>query len=144
MILLYTMLLTLLGSVKLMVSLRAKALERKFVRLAASVTQLLRETEFKPGNGKADPCATAKRTLALGQLVEKRDHVEAKYFTWQRWTDRLTKWVGALSDWKGKKLPYTMGAIDIWMMFGLVDYFGVGEFLSVRSVIEMAMTYFVN
>lgn len=145
MILLYTTLLTLLGLVKLLVSMRTRALERKFVGLAAAVGQLLRESELKPGNtNKTDPCASAKRVLALGQLVDKRDRVEAKYFAWQRWTDRLSGLMSKLSDWKGKKLPYTLGAIDVWMLFGLVDYLGVGDFLSTRAVIESVVAYWAN
>jgi hypothetical protein len=145
MILLYTTLLTLLGLVKFLVSMRTRALERKFVRFAAAVAQLLREQEIRPGNSnKIDPATSAKRTLMLGQLVEKRDRVEAKYFAWQRWTDRLTRWMANATDWKGKKLPYTLGAIDVWMLFGLVDYFGVGDFLSTRSVVETVVAYWSN
>jgi len=144
-ILIYTTMLTLLGLVKWLVSKRTRALERKFVALAADVGKLLQEGDMKPGNSnKADPCAVAKRVLALGYLVNKRDRVEAKYFAWQRWTDRLAGWMNNLSDWKGKKLPYTLGAIDVWMLLGLVDYFGVGEFLSTRAVIDTIVAYWSN
>ncbi len=140
MILLYTMLLFLLSALKQMVSLRARALERKYVKVALAVDTLLRQPEFKPGNGnKADPCASAKRTLLLGQLVDQRDRVEAKHFAWQRWTDRLTGWVETAGDWKGKKLPYTMGAVDVWMVLCLIDYFGVGQYVSTWNVIQLVM-----
>ena len=136
MILLYTLLVFLLGVVKLLVTLRARALERKFMRVAAAVNQMLREPDYKPGNGgKADPCLSAKRTVLLGELVRQRDRVEAKYFAWQRWADRFAGWVRAVRDWKGKKLPYTLGAVDVWMMLCLVDYLGLGEYLSTSAVI---------
>jgi hypothetical protein len=145
MILLYTTMLTLLGLVKWLVSKRTRALERKFVGLAAEVGKLLKEGDIKPGNSnKVDPCAVAKRVLALGYLVDKRDRVEAKYFAWQRCTDRVTGWMHNLSDWKGRKLPYTLGAIDVWMVFGLIDYTGVGDYLSTRAVIDMVVAYWAN
>lgn len=137
MILLYTMFLFLLGMLKGMVGWRARGLERKFVRLAADVDKLLKEGDVKPGNkSMADPCLVAKRMLALGALVEKRDRVEAKYFVWQRWTDRLTKWVNGLREWKGKKLPYTLGAVDVWMLMCLVDYLGLGEYFSTMALVH--------
>jgi hypothetical protein len=137
MILLYTLLLFLLGLVKLLVGWRARALERKFMSVAAAVDKMLREADFKPGNSnKADPCAMAKRTVALGELVQKRDRVEANYFAWQRWADRLKNWMHAIHDWKGKKLPYTLGAVDVWMLLCLIDYLGVGEYFSTTAVIQ--------
>ncbi len=137
MILLYTLLLFLLGLLKLLVGWRGRFLERKFMRVAAAVDKMLREPDFKPGNSnKPDPCAVARRTVALGELVRKRDRVEANYFAWQRWTDRLKRWIHAARDWKGKKLPYTLGAVDVWMLLCLIDYIGVGQYLSTAAVIQ--------
>src|ERR1043166_9275215 len=88
MILLYTMMLFILGMFKFTLSLRAKALERKYMKLAGAVDTLLRQAETKPGNSnKVDPCTAAKRTLHLGQLVEQRDRVEAKHVAWQIWAE---------------------------------------------------------
>jgi hypothetical protein len=143
MILLYTMILFLLGAIKQMVALRARALERKFVKLALAVDNLLRQPEYKPGNSnKFDPCANAKKTLLLGQLVAERDRIEAKHFAWQRWTDRLTGWVNTAGDWKGKKLPYSMGAVDVWMILCLIDYFGVGQYVSTWNVLQIVMAWY--
>lgn len=143
MILLYTMLLFVLGAIKHMVSLRARALERKYVRVAGEVAELLRQVELKPGNSnKLDPCATAKRTLHLGQLVEERDRVEAKHFAWQRWADRVTAWVTTLREWQGKKLPYTMGAVDVYMVLWLIDHFAVGEYLSTWRIAQIVIALF--
>ena len=94
MILLYTMLLFLLNTIKQLVGMRARALERKFMGVAAAVKDLAAQGDLKPGNSnKFDACANAKRMLILGQQVQERDQVEARYFAWQRWTDRLTGWV---------------------------------------------------
>ena len=143
MILLYTMFLFLLSALKQMVSLRARALERKFVKLALAVDKLLGQPEYKPGNSsKVDACTSAKRTLALGQLVAQRDAVEAKHLVWQGWTDRLTGWVDTAGDWKGKKLPYTMGAVDVWMVLCLIDYFGVGQYVSTWNVIQILVAWY--
>jgi hypothetical protein len=138
MILLYTMMLFVLGMFKFTLSLRAKALERKYVKLAVAVDTLLRQAEYKPGNSnKVDPCAAAKRTLHLGQLVEQRDRVEAKHVTWQVWADRFTRWFVAVREWQGKKLPYTLGAVDVWMLMNAIDYFGVGQVLNTTNAIDM-------
>lgn len=145
MILLYTMLLFLLGAINFLVIWRARVMERKYVRVVAELEAMLREPEYKPGNSnKFDPCITAKRTLILGELVQKRDRVEAKYFGWQRRADRVGAWVKNLLDWKGKKLPYTLGAVDVWLLFGLIDYAGVGEFVSMQAAFNAAMTLWTN
>ena len=141
MILLYTMMLFVLGMFKFTLSLRARALERKYVKLAVAVDTLLRQAEYKPGNSnKVDPCASAKRTLHLGQLVEQRDRVEAKHVAWQLWADRLTRWFTNVREWQGKKLPYTLGAVDVWMLMNAIDYFGVGQVLNTTNAIEMVAT----
>jgi hypothetical protein len=145
MILLYTTTLFLLGTLKVLVSWRARILERKFVRIAADVDQMLREPAFKPGNSnKADACVSAKRMIALGELALARDRVEAKYFAWQRWSDRCAGWVNAVSDWKGKKLPYTLGAVDVWMLLYTVDYLGVGQYLSANALIDALTALWTN
>jgi hypothetical protein len=145
MILFYTTLMFLLGSVRLMFSVRARALERKFTRVSAAVDQLLRAPDHKAGNSnKIDPCASAKRTLMLGQMVHQRDRVEAKYFAWQRAADRVTHWIQAVREWKGKKLPYTLGAVDVWMLLSLVDYFGVGQYVSAGAMLQAVLSLWMD
>ena len=145
MILLYTLVLFVLGLIMWIVSLRARALERKFMRVAAAVDALLRQPEYKPGNSnKADPCVSAKRTLLLGQLVEQRDRVEAKHFAWQRWADRTTACYTAVREWQGKKLPYTLGAMDVWMLMHLIEYLGVGTIVNTTRVVEIAAAVFTK
>jgi hypothetical protein len=143
MILLYTLLLLLLGLIKLFVSLRARALERKYTGVAVTVDRLVRETDFKFGNAnRTDPCSSAKRTFRLGQLVEQRDRLEGKYVAWARWLERLNRWVNAARNWKGKKLPYTLGALDVWLLLYLIDNLGAGRYVSARSAIEFLASLF--
>jgi hypothetical protein len=145
MILIYTLMLFLLGMLKLLVSMRARALERKFMTIAKLVDEHVRQAQVKPGNAnKHDLCVTAKATLVLGHLVDKRDRVEAKHDAWQCWADRLTRWVATLRDWKGKTVPYTLGAVDVWMLMQFIDYMGVGQVLGTLNVIQLAVTWFTE
>ena len=82
--------------------------------------------------------------LMLGELAQARDHVEAKYFAWQRWTDRFAGWIADVRAWKGKKLPYTLGAVDVWMLMCLVDYLGVGEYFSTLALVQAIMAKFTE
>ncbi len=141
MILLYTMLVLVLGLVKVLVGLRARALERKYMAVSTALDEMLREANVKPGSGKSDLCLVAKRTVVLGELVQDRDRVEVKYFSWQRWSDRFANWVRALRDWQGKKLPYTFGAVDVWMVLTLVDYLGVGQYCSMIALIDAVLLW---
>jgi hypothetical protein len=146
MILLYTSLLLLLGIVKFLVGLRARALERKYSRLAEEVGQLVRQPDYKAGNSNnvRDPCQSAKRAYLLGQFVQQRDRAEAKHFAWQHRAERLSRWVRALREWKGAKLPYTLGAVDLWMLLHMIDYVGVGEYLSTGNVVQTVTSLFTQ
>ena len=82
------------------------------------------------------------RQQGLEEAHQVTCHVEAKHLVWQGWTDRLTGWVDTAGDWKGKKLPYTMGAVDVWMVLCLIDYFGVGQYVSTWNVIQIMMAWY--
>jgi hypothetical protein len=141
MIFLYSLLLILCSGIKLVVQRRAAGLGRAYSRLAEAVQKRLRETLAKQGNSsKPDVCQLAKVQYELGALVAQRDRLEAKHFTWQSWAEKLSRWVNTLSTWKGKKLPYTLGAVDLWLALSAVDALGVGEFVSARRVFDLAMT----
>jgi hypothetical protein len=138
MIFLYSVVMFALGAVKFVVQRRAAALGRAYAKAALAVQSRLRETQFKPGNGsKPDACQLAKVQYELGWMVAKRDRVEGKHFTWQLWAETLSRWVNALSNWKGKKLPYTLGAVDVWLALWAIDTLGVGEFVSARRVYDL-------
>ena len=138
MILLYTLVLLLLGVAKLIVGRRAARIARKHARVAVSVDRLSRDNAFRDGNSNCyDLARTAKRYFELGRQVQKKERLEAKHYAWQRWTDRLGGWSARLRNWKGQKLPYTLGALDVWLLF----YFGVGEYVSGRNVIELVQNW---
>jgi hypothetical protein len=138
MIFLYTLLLLLLGVTRFVVMRRAGALERKFTRMALAADKLAREP-FKPGNGnKWEVCQAAKRQYQLGILVQKRDRLEARHHFWDALADKLTRWKTALSNWKGKKLPYTLGVVDVALVLYALDRLGLGEYTSPEALWELA------
>ncbi|MBI3410283.1 MAG: hypothetical protein HY040_18245 [Planctomycetes bacterium] len=142
MIFLYTLLLLLLGAVKWLVSRRAISLERKYSRVAAAVSKLVSNLTWKPGNsGRADLCASAKCTFELGAFVQKRDLLERKCYCWRGWADKLSRAVDAVRSWKGKKLPYTLGALDVWLTLALIDHFGFADIVRPGRLIETVLTW---
>ncbi|MCI0641830.1 MAG: hypothetical protein L0Y72_10615 [Gemmataceae bacterium] len=143
MIFLYTLLLLLLAAARFLIARRAGWLERKYSRLSCRVHLLASAPMWKPGNAnKNDAAAAAKRTYELGLATGKRDKAEVKYFAWRARADKLGAALNALRDWKGKKLPYTLGALDIWLVLYLIDYFGVAEFMSARNLLDSLIALF--
>jgi hypothetical protein len=140
MLFLYALLLLLLGAVKFLVGRRAAALEKKYVKAAGAAEKLLREASHRPGNSSYDPYQGARRQFALGQLVEKRDHLEARHHSWQGLYEKLDRLYWKLQNWKGKKLPYTFGILDVVMLLTLLDFLGAGDFASGRNLVEYLVT----
>jgi len=145
MILLYTIVLIALGAAHWLLARRAAALSRAYSQIADKVFKLSHGSTIKPGNGnKYDPCAVAKQQYELGRLVLQRDRAEAKHYAWQTWADRFGKAVNAVRNWKGQKLPYTLGALDIWLVMYLIDRFGVGEIVQPRQVVDTVTAWFTR
>ena len=138
MIFLYTLLLLLLGSVYLLSKRRTASLEKKYARVAKEADALVRQPSYREGNSGrlSDPYAAAKRQYQLGQLAQKRDRLEARYASWQDFTDRFGKFLGRLRNWKGRKLPYTFGVLDIAGALALVDYLGAGQYINARTLVQ--------
>src|SRR5262245_23944169 len=131
MILLYTLLLLALGVVKWLIARRAASLERKYTRAATLVLKLVSDANVKPGNAsKFDVATNAKHLLEIGVLASRRDRLEAKCIAWRGWADKAAGALSALRTWKGKKLPYTVGAIDVWLVLYAIDRFGLGDAVS--------------
>ena len=138
MIFLYTLLLLLLGVARFLVVRRTKKLERKFTQTALAADKLARDP-LKPGNGnKWELCQAAKRQLQLGFLVQKRDRLESKHHFWEALANRLTRWKNAVQNWKGKKLPYTLGVLDVSLVLYTIDRLGFSEYVSPESLWELA------
>jgi hypothetical protein len=146
MIALYTFLLLTVGAVKVLAAWRAGRFERRYARAALAAEKLLRAPEPKAGNGNraADAAAAAKRQYQLGMLVQRRDALEARHAFWQALADRLGGWVAAVRTWRGRKLPYTAGVLDVWMLLVLLDYLGAGDYLNARQVVREVTQWLQN
>ena len=119
---------------------RAASAARAYSVLADKVLKALHAAPRKAGNGGYDPCAVAKQQFELGRLVTQRDRAEAKHFAWQTWADRFGKAVSAVRNWKGQKLPYTLGVLDVWLVLYLIDRFG--QLVQPQRVIDTVTAWF--
>jgi hypothetical protein len=141
MILLYTFMLIFLGIISFLINRRVASLEKKYTRTAAEADKLvLKQTMLRQGNSgnaKLDAAENAKRQFLLGQLVQKRDRLEDKHASWLAFADKFTGMVTRLRDWKGRKLPYTMGVLDVSGALYLIDYFGVGQYINFQNMMQM-------
>jgi hypothetical protein len=145
MILLYTALLLLVGVVYFLVQRRVAALEKKYSGVAKEADALLRQVNHREGNSnRQDPYQSAKRQFKLAMLAEKRDRVEGSYLSWHQRAERLGKLRQRVSAWKGRKLPYTFGAIDVACAMSLIDYLGAGQYLNARHLMETVMSLFTR
>src|SRR4029077_11145399 len=84
MMILYLLLLLLLVLARVFVAARAKRLESRYARAANTARELLAQPVYKNGNSnRTDATTHAKQQYLLGQVVEKRDRIEARYLAWQ-------------------------------------------------------------
>lgn len=141
MIFLYTLLLLLLGGIRWLVGRRALGLEKRYSKAALAVSKLTSDLTWKSGNGKVDVCAIASRQYQLGAMVQKRDRLERKCLTWRGLTDRLTRADHNLRAWKGKKLPYTLGAVDVWLALAVVDHLGFAELIRPGKLLDIVLVW---
>jgi hypothetical protein len=136
-ILLYSSFVFVLGVAKFLIGRRVKALEKKFGRVAKEADALVKQPSFREGNSnRIDPYVVAKRQYLLGLLAQKRDRVEAKYAAWQIFSEKFGRFVGRVQGWKGRKLPYTLGAVDVAFVLGVIDYLGFSEVVGVRALVS--------
>ncbi len=141
MILLYTALLFTLGLVNYLVARRVKSLEKKFSRVSLATTKLANLPVYRQGNsGRAEACLVAKHQYELGRLVNQRDRVETKYYRWQRFAERFTRLVKSARQWKGRKLPYTFGVVDVSMVLYGIDRLGLGQ-VDLSQLIALLQAY---
>ena len=141
MILIYTLMLIFLGILGWLINRRVAALEKKYTRTANDAEKLvLKQTMLRQGNSgnvKIDAAENAKRQFLLGQLVQKRDRLEDKHASWLAFADKFNGFVNRLREWKGRKLPYTMGVLDVSGALYLIDYFGVGQYINFQNMMQM-------
>jgi hypothetical protein len=145
MILLYSALVFVLGAAAFVMRRRAKSLEKKYARVAKEADALVKQPAYKEGNSnRVDPYVIAKRQFQLGVLAQKRDRVEARYVAWEQRADRFGRYVNRLRSWKGKKLPYTFGAVDLACVFATIDYLGFGDVVGVRPLVQLLTGLFTR
>jgi hypothetical protein len=137
MILVYALLLLLLVVARYVIVRRVAALEKKYVRTARATDELFKGQPLRPGNAsKPDPYVSARQAYLLGQAVERRERVEARYCAWQKIAERFGAFIAAVRAWKGRKLPYVVGALDVLFVLGTLDFLGYRDQLSAHAVVE--------
>jgi hypothetical protein len=145
MIFLYTALLILVGVAHFLIKRRVASLEKKYSGVVKEADDLLRQTNYRDGNSnRPDPYQSAKRQYKLAMLADKRDRMEASYSTWHRRSERLGKLRHRLRAWKGRKLPYTFGVLDVASALALIDYLGAGHYVNARHLVETVATLFTR
>jgi hypothetical protein len=142
MIFLYTFLLLVLAAVKFLFQRRAAYLAWRYSRATLGVEKLLHDPLLREGNSnRVNQARAAQRQYLLGQLVQKKERLEIKNYFWQNMSDKLARALDRLRNWKGKKLPYTLGALDVWLLFYLLDQFGVADYVSPRNLFQLVSTW---
>jgi hypothetical protein len=137
MIVLYLFLLLLLGGAQLWLKRRVASLEKKYVRVAKEADALVRQPAYRDTNGnRADPYQAAKRQYQLLLLAQKRDRVEARYTAAQTCRERFDKLAARVRGWKGKALPYALGALDVGLGLVGLDYLSGARYVNTREIAQ--------
>src|SRR5262249_7573249 len=127
---------------RFLVGRRAASLERKYAAVLKQAHALLREPLPREGNsGRSDAYQTAKRNFQLGAVAQKKEALEARHAAWHGRADRLGRWVKAVRAWRGRKLPYLFGGIDVFSALCLLEYFGVGDRFSPRHLVQLVTAW---
>jgi hypothetical protein len=145
MIFLYTAAIVLLGAAHFVVRRRAVALEKKFIRVSRQADELLRQSTYRDGNAnRGDPYLAAKRQYRLAMVADQRDRVEGRYTAWTVRSEKLNKLKARLRNWKGRKLPYTFGVLDVAGTLALIDYLGAGQYVNARGLVQAVTVLFTR
>jgi hypothetical protein len=144
MIFLYSFVLLLLGSVKLLVQRRSAVLGRRYSALARSVQSLLTAAHKAAGAGKADLCQLAVQHYELGLLAQKRDRLEARHFAWQAWAERLGRWFQRLRNCQGRTVPYLLGVIDVCLVLAVLEFSGTSAYASAHGLAQLMTELFAR
>jgi hypothetical protein len=137
---LYLFLLLLLLLARAFISRRAARLERKYEHAARTARELLNLPVYRQGNNsKPDLTAQAKQQYLLGQVVEQRDRVEARYVAWQARADRVGRLLTRVRSWKGRAVPYVFGVVDLAMVLAFLTLMGVIQFPAMSQALETLM-----
>jgi hypothetical protein len=134
MIVLYYLARLLLSVLHLLVRYRTARLEKRYVRLAAEADTLLKASQTRGGTNKPDPCNHAKQQYALAQVALKRDRVENRFTSWQKFSERFGTVRRGLASYRGRLLPYVFGLVDVATVAVVLSHFEIGV-TEVRSMI---------
>jgi hypothetical protein len=134
---LYLYLLISLAVLHWLVRVRVRRLERRFSAVAADADTLLKKSSYKAGNGtRPDPYQSAKQQFQLARLAMKRDRIEARYASWQSFSERFGQLRRRLAGYRGKVLPYLVGACDVAGIAVVLNQVGisVGQLRSMLGI----------
>ncbi len=141
MIVLYTALLFVLGVVRCLLRWRVRVLEKAYSRVSLKTAELANQPHPRQGNSNRPSCEIAKTTYELGKLVHQRDRLEAKHFRWQSMSEKFGRFVGSLRQWKGKKLPYACGVLDVSLLWIAIDRFGFTDQINLDALQQLLSTW---
>lgn len=114
MLLLYLVLLLELALVQFVLRRRVARLEGRYARVAAEADALVKQSQTRGGNtNRPDPLAGARLQYQLAQLAMKRDRIEARYASWQAFSERFAAFRSRLARFKGRLVPYLFGVLDV-------------------------------
>ena len=87
------------------------------------------------------PRVSAMRSARLGGLLTAVDNQARRTDVWAGravWIGRAARYV---ASWRGMKLPYTMGIIDVVATFQALDYLHFSKYVSLEIVVGLVRTY---
>lgn len=138
MIPLYALLRAVLAGVKALFTATASRLERKYTKAALAADAVARQLQTRPGNGNADPFATAKSHYEFGRLVEARDRLEEKFLAWHGRAEGVGRASATVATWKGRTVPYLCGAVDLGLVLTALHHLGFPHGLTADGVTAWA------
>src|SRR3954469_13850265 len=92
-----------LASVHLLVRWRVARLEKRYARLAADADKLLKQSCVRGGNSnRPDPFLAAKQQHELALVALKRDRVENRYVSRQKFSERFGSFRRGVAGYRGR------------------------------------------
>jgi hypothetical protein len=141
MVILYTSLLALLATVGFLIRRRARTLEKKYTRVLKEANSLLHGPHKEGNSSRTDPYQSAKRTYQLGQLAQRKEQLEVGHSKWQGRAEKVERLVERVRGWKGRKVPYILGAFDAVSVLCVLEYVGLGEYANPRQLVQLVTTW---
>jgi hypothetical protein len=137
MVVLYLLARLFFAFVHLLVRWRVSRLEKRYARLAAEADKLLKQSCVRAGNSnRPDPFLAAKQQHELALVALKRDRVEGRFVSRQKFSERFGAFRRGLAGYRGRVVPYLFGLVDVTAAVLVLNQFDVGV-SQVRSMIGM-------